>query len=159
MIHLMNMGDAPHNKLEYDQITDQIYVGTNFCCQVHFDKELLDLGIYADISLEGERVDAPFGVDYYLWLPVPDTQAPKQDQLMQGANAIKSLIDAGKKIYIHCMNGHGRGPTLAAGYLISTGMSTEEAVDLLHKKRRGSHILSIQQKALKQFQQTIKKQD
>lgn len=150
------MGKAPHNQLNYDQITDQIFVGTNFCCQTHFDQELLDQGMYADISLEAERVDAPFGVDYYLWLPVIDNTAPTQDQLLQGSHAIKSLIDDDKKIYIHCMNGHGRGPTLAAAYLILNGMTTNEAIDLLHKKREGAHILPVQKEALEKFEAKIK---
>jgi len=159
MLEYTHMGDVPHDRLDYDQITDQIFVGTNFCCQVHFDKELIEKGIYADISLEGERVDAPFGVEYFLWLPVPDATAPTQDQLFQGSNAIKSLIDAGKKVYIHCMNGHGRGPTMTAAYLISSGSTTDDAINLLHKKRKGSHILNGQREALRTFEKSIKKQD
>ncbi len=153
------MGDVPHNKLDYDQITDQIFVGTNFCCQVHFDQELIEKGVYADISLEGERVDAPFGIEYYLWLPVPDATAPSQDQLLQGVRAMKSLMDAGKKIYIHCMNGHGRGPTMVAAYLIHNGYTVDEAIELVQSKRRGAHILKGQKKALREFEQIIRKQD
>ena len=32
-------------KLEYDHITDGIYIGTNQCCQTHFDERLKKEGI------------------------------------------------------------------------------------------------------------------
>jgi hypothetical protein len=31
--------------------------------------------IEADISLEEERVDAPFGVKFYVWIPIKDHAA------------------------------------------------------------------------------------
>ncbi len=43
-------------KMEYNQITPMIYVGSNSCCQMHFKKELLEKGIRADISLEEKRI-------------------------------------------------------------------------------------------------------
>ena len=91
-----------HGKLtfEYNKITEYIYLGTNQCCQVHFKKALLKKGIKADISLEKERIDAPFGVDYYLWLPVTDHTAPSQKQLITGVNFIENLIKNKIKIYI-----------------------------------------------------------
>ncbi len=51
-------------QLEYNYITDGIYIGTNQCCQTHFDQTLKKEGIEADISLEGERIDVPFGVKF-----------------------------------------------------------------------------------------------
>ncbi len=54
-----------HMPFEYDQVTEHIYVGTNQCCIVHFDESLLEAGIRADISLEQERLDTPFGVDFF----------------------------------------------------------------------------------------------
>jgi len=34
-----------HKPLDYDYITDGIYIGTNVCCQLHFDERLVDQGI------------------------------------------------------------------------------------------------------------------
>lgn len=54
--------DHPQIKeLEYNEITDGIYIGTNQCCQTHFDEKLKKEGITADISLEEDRLDAPRG--------------------------------------------------------------------------------------------------
>lgn len=70
--------------IEYSKIVPQIYLGTNACCKLHFKRELINNGIKADISMEEERIDAAWGVDYFLWLPTRDHMAPKQHQLMLG---------------------------------------------------------------------------
>lgn len=78
---------------EYSQITDNIFIGSNVCCRVHFDERLLDKNIAADISLEEERLDAPYGVEFFIWLPVKDKYAPTRGQLNFGADTINSLIN------------------------------------------------------------------
>ena len=45
---------------EYNEIIDCTYIGTNQCCQTHFDEKLKNEGITTDISLEEDRLDAPF---------------------------------------------------------------------------------------------------
>jgi protein-tyrosine phosphatase len=136
-------------KLDYDQITDNVYIGTNMCCMTHFKEELLQKGITADLSLEEERVDAPFGVDFYLWLPTKDHFPPSREQLDCGVSFLKKLEERGKKVYIHCKNGHGRAPTVYMAYLIlEKGMTSEQALTLLKQKRTGVHLHEPQTKAL-----------
>lgn len=137
---------------EYDKVTDYIYLGSNQCCQVHFEKSLLKKGIMADISLEKERLDAPFGVDYFLWLPVKDTTPPSQKQLLVGAKTIKALVDSKIKVYVHCLRGHGRSPTLVAAYFILEGLKYDEALNKIRAKRK-IHLRSSQIKALKKFEE------
>ncbi|MBI2670779.1 hypothetical protein HYX18_02285 [Candidatus Woesearchaeota archaeon] len=68
-----------HIPFEYNRITDYIYLGTNQCYVKHsFAENLIKKGIEADISLEYESIDAPFGAKYFLWLPVKDHTAPTQ---------------------------------------------------------------------------------
>jgi len=136
---------------EYNKITEYLYLGTNQCCQIHFKKELLNKGIRADISLEGEKIDAPFGVDYYLWLPVKDHTAPSQKQLRAGVAFIENLIKNKVKIYIHCQRGHGRAPTLVAAYLISKGKTIKQAIDFIKKKRPVIHPNKVQVNALRRL--------
>ncbi|MEE9525957.1 MAG: dual specificity protein phosphatase family protein [Candidatus Woesearchaeota archaeon] len=147
-----------HGKLtfEYNKITDSIYLGTNQCCEIHFKKELLKKGVKADISLEGEKIDAPFGVDYYLWLPTKDHTAPSQKQLKAGVDFINSLIKNKVKVYVHCQRGHGRAPTLVAAYLISKGKTVKQAIDFIKKKRKTIHPNKIQKSALEKFKKTLK---
>ena len=57
------MKEHPKTKFEYSKINEYIYIGTNQCCQMHFNKKLLKKGIKADISVEKEKIDATEGVD------------------------------------------------------------------------------------------------
>lgn len=142
-----------HEKpLDFNYITDGIYIGTNQCCQTHFDEKLLTESILADISLEEERLDAPFGVDFYIWIPVKNHTAPKPDQLDFGVAVLEKLVSMKKKIYVHCKNGHGRAPTLVAAYLVKTkGISPAEAEKFIKSKRPSIHLEEIQKEALKKW--------
>lgn len=138
-------------KLEYSQITPYIYIGTNACCQTHFDKGLLKHKIEADISLEYERIDTPWGVKYFLWIPTKNHTAPTQKQLDIGANFLKQLVDNKIKTYVHCEHGHGRAPTLVAAYFILIGTSLKDAISLIKKRRPSIHLEKVQIIALRKF--------
>lgn len=138
-------------QLEYDYITDGIFLGTNGCCKIHFDEGLAKKGITADISLEGERVDEAQGISSYLWLPVSDKTAPSQSQLRLGVTVMRKLKKMNEKMYVHCRNGHGRAPTLVAAYLVCSGMSAEEALQFIEKRRPAIHLEDVQIEALEEF--------
>jgi protein-tyrosine phosphatase len=137
--------------LEYDYIDDGIYIGNNQCCQLHFDEVLKKEEIELDLSLEEDRIDAPFGVDYYVWIPVKDHDAPKIDQLKFGVWVIEKCVSEGKKIYVHCKNGHGRAPTFVAAYLIRKGMGVDEAIEFIRSKRSVIHLEDVQVEFLRKF--------
>jgi len=144
----------PHpNKIpfEFNRITEFIYLGTNQCCQEHFSEKLIKKGIKADISLEKESLDRPFGATYFLWLPVKDEKAPTQKQLLIGAKAIKEFVDNKIKVYVHCKRGHGRSPSLVAAYFILIGDNVNDAIKKIRSKR-GIHLNKEQIKALKKFE-------
>lgn len=144
------------SKLEYSQITPYIYIGTNMCCQTHFDKNLLKHKIEADISLEYERIDNPWGIKYFLWIPTKNHKAPEQKQLVLGANFLKQLVDKKIKTYIHCEHGHGRAPTLVAAYFILKGKNLKDALSLIKRKRPSIHLNKSQIVALRKFERRIK---
>ena len=150
------MKEIKHKEFEYSQITKYIYIGNNMCCQEHFSKELLKKEVKADISLEEKRLDYPFGVEFYLWMPVKEHYPPTQDQFKLGAAVLKKLIELKKKVYIHCEKGHVRAPTLTAAYFISQGMSLKEALNLLKLKRPVIHLNTRQITGLKKFERSIK---
>ncbi len=146
-----------HGKFEFSRIDRYLILGTNLCCSMHFDRRLLMKGVSADLSMESIRLDAPFGVKYYLWLPVKDHQAPTQEQLMVGVDFIDTLISRKIKIYVHCRNGHGRSPTLVAAYLIATkGMAVDQAIRYIEKRRPSIHLEKAQYDALKKFEKRVK---
>lgn len=140
--------------MEYNQIAGHIYLGTNQYCQTHFEESLLKTGIRADISLEQERLDTPFGVDFFLWLPVADHEPPSQEQLLIGARTIKDLVDNNIKVYVHCKRGHGRSPTLVAAYFILEGLSASKAIKEVRDRRR-IHLTMSQIRALKDFDRGV----
>lgn len=148
--------DSP--EFEYNKITEQIFIGTNFCCQVHFDEGLAEKGITTVVSIEGEAVDAPFGVEFFSWIPVDDHTAPSQDQLALGVSTLDSIITMGKKVYVHCKHGHGRAPTMVAAYFISKGSSVSDAVEQIKEKRPVIHLDDEQLKALEEFKETLAQQ-
>jgi hypothetical protein len=43
-------------------------------------------------------------------------------------------IDSGRKVVLHCSLGKGRSPTCAAAYLITSGMSLDEAKETMARK-------------------------
>lgn len=136
---------------DYSQITDEVFIGTNMCCQYGFSHELLSKGVRADISLEKDKTDAPVGVDYYLWLPTENDMSPSPKALEIGVTFLNFLISNKIKTFIHCKNGHGRAPTLFVAYLISHGMTVLEAVNFISAKRPSIHINDAQRKALNEF--------
>lgn len=136
---------------DYDQITDEIFIGTNMCCIVGYARELIEKGVLADISLEKDRIDNPIGVDFFLWLPVEDRKAPAQRQLELGVQAIDFFVENKIKLYAHCKNGHGRAPTLVAAYLVYKGKNPTEAEAFIKSKRPSIHLEDAQRAALKNF--------
>ena len=140
-----------HTTFEYNRITEHIFVGTNLCCQVHFDDELLKQGITADLSVEGERVDAPFGVEFFAWIPVVDNDAPTPDQFALGVSTLQKLVALDKKVYAHCEHGHGRAPTMVAAYFIAEGDSVDDAIARIKEKRPVVHLSDAQYSALNVF--------
>ncbi|MBI2587591.1 dual specificity protein phosphatase family protein [Candidatus Amesbacteria bacterium] len=149
-------GHPQIKRLEYDYITDGIYIGTNQCCQTHFDEKLKQEGIEVDISLEEERVDAPFGVRFYIWIPIKNHTAPTSEQLDFGVATIEKLLSLKKKIYVHCQNGHGRAPTMVAAYLIKKGKSVDEAINFIKAKRPTIHLEEVQKQALLEWSKSNK---
>jgi len=141
-----------HMGFDYDQIDNDVFIGTNMCCQIGFDRELLTKNVKADISLEDDRVDAPRGVDYFLWLPTADHEAPTSDKLELGVYTLQFLAAKGVKVYIHCKHGHGRAPSLFIAYLMKKGVGLDEAIATLKTRRPGIELSSHQLEALKAYQ-------
>ncbi len=150
------MGTDHHdNTLDYNHIADGIYIGTNVCCQSHFDERLLAVGIAADISLEQEQLDAPYGVELFLWLPTQDHAPPSMSQLHAGVCVVQQLVKDNKKVYVHCKNGHGRAPTLVAAYFIAEGLNVDDAVAGIKTMRPSIHLETSQLTLLRQFAHTF----
>lgn len=105
--------------------------------------------------MEEDRIDAPFGVDFYVWIPVKNHMAPKIEQLDFGVSVLEKLVAMGRKVYVHCKNGHGRAPTMVAAYLVKKGSAPAGAEKFIFSKRPSIHLEDAQREALEDFSKKI----
>jgi protein-tyrosine phosphatase len=143
--------------LRFSRISSQLYVGSQF--RKNGLKVLRNNGINAVVNLRKEFDDAAYGIAPadYCYLPTVDDTAPTMDQLSEGINFIQRIISSGGKVYIHCSAGVGRAPTLAAAYLITTGLSLDEAIATLRHARPFIYIMPPQINQLKKLEQNFQK--
>ncbi len=138
--------------LEHSEVTPQLYVGPQYGAR---GKQALErAGITAGVNLRTEFDDAAHGLAlaHYCYLPTVDDDAPSAEHLARGVEFVREQIDAGRKVYIHCAGGVGRAPTLAAAYLISTGMPREDAIATIRRARPFIDIMPPQMAALAEFE-------
>lgn len=111
----------------FSQITPQLYVSGQHRKQGM--KKLQRWGITGSVNMRSEYDDRAAGiaVGKHLHISTVDNTAPTLDDLKRGIAFIRQEIEAGGKVYVHCAAGVGRAPTMAAAYLVSTGLSPQEA--------------------------------
>lgn len=138
--------------VETSRVNDKLFVGGQQYKR-GLDK-MRQLGIGATVSLREEADDAVRGValSRHLWLPTPDDGAPTLAQLEDGVSFIRDSIRAGHGVYIHCAQGVGRAPTLAAAYLIAEGHSPHSALEAIRKARPFITPTPIQLKRLAEWE-------
>jgi predicted protein tyrosine phosphatase len=78
-----------------------------------------------------------FGVQVeHLNFPIPDFDTPTPELMTHILDTIDAHLDAGKRVYVHCIGGIGRTGTTAACYLIRHGLSGAEALLELEALRK-----------------------
>ncbi len=115
--------------LEPKQITSRIYQGG--WLRPQYVPELVQLGITHILNLDHPYDDPLPVIEAKLTLHtiyIRD-QSLMTPQLVRDAIAVidQSLASPDHKIYIHCIEGVSRSPTIAWLYLIHTGLSPEDA--------------------------------
>ncbi len=111
----------------FTRITPQLHVGGQYSRKGW--AALARRGITAAVSMRGEYDDRGEGFlpPRYLHLPTVDNHAPTLQHLRQGIAFIADEVQRGGQVYVHCWEGVGRGPTMLAAYLVSTGLTPGEA--------------------------------
>ncbi len=117
------------------QITPELHVGGQY--RRRGWPRLESRGITAVVNLRGEFDDASAGIapESYLHLPTVDDHAPTMEALSRGAAFIAEEAEAGGAVYVHCGSGIGRAATMAAAYLIESGLTADEAWARIRKTR------------------------
>lgn len=88
----------------------------------------------------------------YLNIEIKDRSCPSNEQSLQAINWINLMLNKNKKIFAHCNLGRGRAPLILCLYLITTGLSSHDAISLIKSKRRYIFLNKIQLKFLENFE-------
>ncbi len=149
----LRLGVSP---AETSRVIERLFVGGQ-----HYVRGLETMrqwGIGATVNLREEADDAQRGVALprHLWLPTPDDDAPTIAQLREAVSFIREAVAAGEGVYIHCGQGVGRAPTLAAAYLISEGRA-ERPKAALEMIRRVRPFITPTQAQLRRLEEWAKR--
>jgi dual specificity MAP kinase phosphatase len=124
--------------MDISPITDYLFVGA----QPHARdaEQLKALGITLIISMRGSRgpvkalTQPPLNMLWLRSFDTPLTPIPAR-RLLKGVQAALPVIEAGGKVFAHCAYGRHRSVVMAAAILIAMGLSSDEAMQLLKKRR------------------------
>ncbi len=139
----------------FSKITDSIWLGGQPTRRGML--KLFGNGFTAIVNMRAEydySVLLDFGPVHYLHLPTEDNEAPSLEHLSEGARFIEEEERRGK-VYIHCWEGLGRGPTLVAAYLVRQGLSPEAAWDKIRDYRPFIRPTDLQIERLKEFDELV----
>ena len=100
---------------------------------------LKEQGIVAIVNLCGEftdlhTIEKDAGFDVF-WLPIPDENAPKMEDMEKGLEWLDEAIYLGKKVLVHCHHGIGRTGTFVTAYLLRRGLGMKKAGKVLKSTR------------------------
>ena len=117
------------------QITPQLHVGGQY--RRRGWPRLASRGVTAVVNLRVEFDDNDAGIapPRYLYLPTVDDNPPTLEQLHTGVAFIAEEITRGGGVYVHCGAGVGRAAVMAAAYLVSTGLSPDQAWAQIRRAR------------------------
>lgn len=141
------------------EITPQLFVGGQY--SNHGLEKLHTLQFTAVVNMRTTASDTllakvkDFGLAY-LHLPTKDLHAPTMEHLEQGVAFITTQLKGGGKVYVHCRGGEGRGPTMAIAYLMSTGMTYEDAFATVQSVRSFIRPTRVQRERLKEFESKLR---
>jgi len=113
-------------RTSFDRVTDLVWLGSRITT---FDdyRRLRAEGIRACVDMKQEGAD-PWGFEAFLWLPTPDHDAPTQAHLRIGLAFLRECEALGMPLFVACLAGVGRSPTLVLAHLLA-GRFKEEGLE------------------------------
>jgi protein-tyrosine phosphatase len=144
--------------LARSRITANLFLGGQYNLQGL--RELKEIGITGIINMRVHSIypEAQYEGFHYLHLPTVDNTAPKLEDLVRGAEFARDEIKNGGKVYIHCRQGLGRGPTMAIACLMKMGATYEDAFAAVKAARTFISPRPVQIQRLKELEVFLKQQ-
>ena len=146
------------DQLNMSWVTDSLAVGGRVRPQDI--RRLAQAGVSAVVDTRSEHQDDPaqMGAEgiALLLLPTPDTYPLSIEQLQEGTTWVNAQIAQGKRVLIHCEHGVGRSVLLTAAVLVTQGMSADDALDLVQRRRWQAAPNHRQTKRLQEFERVIR---
>lgn len=136
-----------HPRYSYSQLSPKIYLGGQYKPRAY--KSFKQWGVTGIVNMRSTAPAQPPKGFEILHLATKDWRAPNLELLTKGVHFIDKKIADGGGVYIHCRQGEGRGPTMAAAYLISQGLTVDQAIDHIRKMRPVAHPNKSQVKQLR----------
>jgi hypothetical protein len=121
--------------LRHSQITANLFLGSQYSLVGLKKLKLLGVTGIINMRIHSVYTEAQYEGVSYLHLPTLDNTPPSLELLIKGADFADTEIKKGGKIYIHCRQGLGRGPTMTIAYLLKTGLTYDDAFKLVQKVR------------------------
>src|SRR5690606_3250970 len=107
-------------------ITPQLFVGGQYSGMGLNTLHRREFTAVVNLRLKSyEEITKQKGVRY-LHLPTVDHQPSSMQNLFEGVRFITKEIESGGRVYVHCLFGEERGPSMAIACLISTGLTFED---------------------------------
>lgn len=143
-------------RLKRSQITANLFLGGQYNLQGL--KRLKEIGITAIINMRMHSIytEAQYEGFRYLHLPTIDNTPPTLEDLIKGAEFACDEIKNGGKVYIHCRQGLGRGPSMAIAYLLKMGATYDDAFATVKKVRTFINPRPGQVQRLKEMEAWLK---
>jgi len=122
-------------RLKRSQITADLFLGGQY--NLRGLRRLKAIGITAIVNMRETSIypEARYQGFQYLHLPTVDNTPPTLEDLLKGARFIEQQVKNKGKVYIHCRQGLGRGPSMAIAYLLKTDLTYTDALALVKKVR------------------------
>jgi protein-tyrosine phosphatase len=87
-----------------------------------------------ELAHEGEVAESK-GVGF-ISFPIPDREVPASTQeALSLFSTVAAALEEGKNIAVHCRQGIGRSGLIAAGVLLTSGMSVDKALEVVGAAR------------------------
>lgn len=116
-------------------------------------------GIKAIVSLTVNGVDESILEKHglrYLHLPIEDFGVPSQEQVQEFVGFVREMRQQRMPVVVHCHAGLGRTGTMLACYLVSTGMTAEQAIAEVRRVRPGAIETSRQEAEIRRCAENLR---